>query len=121
MTNRHILIYSPSEEAAAMIEGCLESIACRATYCPTLEQIITQSQRLKPRLVIILCCAALINGSELIQLLRSTSQHHPAIYVISWQQSEQMVLSLLEMGIDQYMTFPLCLQRLAAKGVALFE
>lgn len=39
----------------------------------------------------------------------------PVVYVIAWQQSEQTVLSLLESGVDQYMTFPVNLQRLRSK------
>lgn len=121
MTERHILIYSPCEEAAALVEGCISNLDCGVTLCTSTHQIIPQAKRLRPRLVIILCCGVLINGSEIIRLIRPTLNRLPAIYVITWQQSEQMVLSLLEMGIDQYMTFPLCLQRLAAKSASLFE
>lgn len=44
-----------------------------------------------------------------------------AVYVVSWLQSEQAVLSLLECGVDQYMAFPLSLQRLREQGVQRFE
>ena len=37
------------------------------------------------------------------------------VYVVAWQHSEQTVLSLLENGVDQYMTFPVNLQRLRGK------
>ena len=39
----------------------------------------------------------------------------PLVYVVAWQQAEQTVLSLLECGVDQYMTFPVSLQRLRTK------
>jgi DNA-binding response OmpR family regulator len=35
--------------------------------------------------------------------------------VVSWQQAENVVLSLLECGVDQYFTFPICMGRLRNK------
>ena len=63
-------------------------------------------------MVIILAIAPLFEGSELITNIRATLRYRLPIYVISWQQSEHVVLSLLECGIDQYMTFPICMSRL---------
>ena len=34
---------------------------------------------------------------------------------MAWQQAKQSVLSLLECGVDQYLTFPVSLQRLRTK------
>jgi DNA-binding response OmpR family regulator len=41
--------------------------------------------------------------------------------VIAWQQAEQTVLSLLEEGVDQYMTFPICVNRLRSKILSLLN
>lgn len=46
---------------------------------------------------------------------RRNGLRRPVVYVVAWQQSEQAVLSLLENGVDQYMTFPVSLQRLRGK------
>lgn len=46
---------------------------------------------------------------------RAEGMRRPVVYVVAWQQSEQAVLSLLENGVDQYMTFPVNLQRLRGK------
>ena len=35
--------------------------------------------------------------------------------MLTWQQAEQTVLSLLECGVDQYLTFPVSLARLRSK------
>ena len=52
-------------------------------------------------------------------IARVEAAEHPQTegveYVVSWQQSEQTVLSLLECGVNQYLTFPVSLQRLRAK------
>ena len=47
--------------------------------------------------------------------LRPAGLGRPLVYVVAWQQAEQTVLSLLECGVDQYMTFPVSLQRLRTK------
>lgn len=46
---------------------------------------------------------------------RKKGLRRPVVYVVAWQHSEQAVLSLLENGVDQYMTFPVNLQRLRGK------
>ncbi len=46
---------------------------------------------------------------------RRKGLRRPIVYVVAWQHSEQAVLSLLENGVDQYMTFPVNLQRLRGK------
>ena len=46
---------------------------------------------------------------------RRNGLRRPVFYVVAWQHSEQTVLSLLENGADQYMTFPVNLQRLRGK------
>ncbi|MBQ5622655.1 MAG: response regulator transcription factor, partial [Alistipes sp.] len=61
----------------------------------------------------------LINGSDLIRQLKAKVTHQPQIYVISWQLSEQVVLGLLEMGVDQYMTFPISIERLKSKIITI--
>ena len=68
-------------------------------------------------LIIVLQTAPFFCGRELIGRLRPPGLRRPLVYVVSWQQSEQTVLSLLECGVNQYLTFPVSLQRLRAKVV----
>lgn len=65
--------------------------------------------------VIVLQTAPFFNGADWAGELRPAGLRRPLLYVIAWQQAEQSVLSLLESGVDQYLTFPLSLQRLRAK------
>ena len=51
----------------------------------------------------------------MVRLLRPPGLRRPLVYVVAWQQAEQSVLSLLECGVDQYLTFPVSLQRLRTK------
>lgn len=66
-------------------------------------------------LVILLVVSPLLRRSGVIDAMRPRGLKRPHVYVISWQQSEYVVLSLLEQGVDQYMTFPVSLQRLRGK------
>ena len=66
-------------------------------------------------LVLVLHAARFLCGGNPVRELRPAGLRRPAVFVLSWQQSEQTVLSLLEAGVDQYMTFPVSLQRLRRK------
>ena len=56
-----------------------------------------------------------LTGCDVVRTLRPAGLGRPLVYVVAWQQAEQTVLSLLECGVDQYMTFPVSLQRLRTK------
>lgn len=66
-------------------------------------------------LVIVLRVAPFLCGTDVVRRVRPEGLRRPQFYVIAWQQAEQTVLSLLESGVDQYMTFPVSLQRLRRK------
>ena len=59
--------------------------------------------------------SAFFTGCDVVRTLRPAGLGRPLVYVVAWQQAEQTVLSLLECGVDQYMTFPVSLQRLRTK------
>lgn len=68
-------------------------------------------------LVILLTATPFQCGRDVVHTLRPVGLRRPLLYVLSWQQSEQVVLGLLECGVDQYMTFPVSLNRLRGKVV----
>lgn len=65
--------------------------------------------------IIVLRTSPFLCGCDRVRELRPMGLRRPLLYVVSWQQAEQTVLSLLECGVDQYMTFPVNLQRLRMK------
>lgn len=91
-------------------------VASRVVCCQSIEQTIATCQREEPDLVIILSIKPFLNGSGLIAEIRQRDKRRPPIYVVSWQQAENVVLSLLECGVDQYFTFPICIGRLRNKA-----
>ena len=114
MHRRKIVIYSQqrltSELVAAIIGYTNEDII----LCHDIRFLEQTCRKSNAELVIILSPAPLLGGQNIIKQLRGSGRK-TEIYVISWRHAEQAVLSLLEYGIDQYMTFPICMGRLKAK------
>lgn len=94
--------------------------SCHAIHHSTsTQQTISLCWATDPDLIILISTTPLVNGSDLIRQLKAKAHHQPQIYVISWQLSEQVVLGLLEMGVDQYMTFPISIERLKSKIITI--
>ena len=115
MGKSKIVIYSHRSASAALIAEIVGCDSAEVICCSSPDQMIATCIHKQPDLVIILAIKPFIDGSELIKRIRTNDKRNPPIYVIAWQQSEQIVLSLLECGVDQYMTFPLNPARLRSK------
>lgn len=114
MHRRKIIIYSQDPLSAELIAAIIGYADEDIIHCRSIKQTEELCRRSNADLVIILSAAPLLGGRNIINKLRC-SDHKPEIYVISWRHAEQAILSLLECGIDQYMTFPICMGRLKAK------
>lgn len=75
----------------------------------------TMCRRMLFDLIVVLDTGLFLAGGEPVREVRPAGLRRPAVYVLSWQQSEQTVLSLLEEGVNQYLTLPVSLQRLRRK------
>lgn len=114
MHRRKIIIYSQNTLSAELIAAIIGYADEDIIHCHSIEQTKELCHTTNADLVIILSMASLLGRQNIIKQLRYDS-HKPEIYVISWRHAEQAILSLLECGIDQYMTFPICMGRLKAK------
>lgn len=117
MDKSKIVIYSRCSAAATLVAEVVGYGSANVICCTSPEQTIATCTQQQPDLVIVLAIKPFIDGSELIKRIRVGNHRYPPIYVIAWQQSEQIVLSLLECGVDQYMTFPICMSRLRRKSL----
>ena len=115
MHRRKIIIYSQHLLSAELVAAIIGYANEDIIQCSSIEQTEELCRKIDADLVIILTSSPMLGGRNIIKQLRG-SRHRPEIYVISWRHSEQAVLSLLECGIDQYMTFPICMGRLKAKA-----
>ena len=120
-----IIIYSPQAEARALIGAIVADLGAQVVGVESAERLLCLASELRPSLIIMLDIGPLLNGSEIVARLRRAQQEsepqrpqprRTAIFVVTWQQSEQCVLSLLESGIDQYLTFPISIERLRHKA-----
>ena len=122
MGEKRIVIYSADSSSGSLLEAMLSGLGAEVVEVESQERLTAIVTSLRPSLVIISHIAPLINGYDIAQRLRGELRaHHPAarrtpIFVVAWQQSEQMVLSLIESGIDQLLTFPISIERLRHKA-----
>ena len=112
-----ILILSQDDLLAELVRASLDGIGAEIRRAPDLETLRRLAAVQVFDLVIALHVWPFCCGAEVVRLLRPERLRRPEIYVVSWQQSEQTVLGLLEYGVDQYMTFPLNLMRLRGKVI----
>lgn len=110
-----ILIVSDDIFLRDMVRLSLSGIGAEVRCVSGAERMELLCRRVLFDLVIVLHVAPFLCGDDLVRKVRPPGFRKPLFYVVSWQQSEQTVLSLLECGVDQYMTFPLSLQRLRGK------
>ena len=122
MATKTIIIYSPQAEARALIGAIVADLGAQVVGVESAERLLRLASELRPSLIIMLDIAPLRNGRNIASRLRKawqeqgTQPRRTAIFVVTWQQSEQCVLSLLESVIDQYLTFPISIERLRHKA-----
>lgn len=115
MPMHRILIVSDEEFLRDLIRLSLADMRAEVRCAADDAEMERLCRKILFDLVIVLQLTPFLCGREVVRALRPTGLRRPLFYVVSWQQSEQTVLSLLECGVDQYLTFPLSLQRLRSK------
>lgn len=110
-----ILIVSDDEFLRNLVRLSLLDMQVEVRCAAGAEEMQRQCRRVLFDLVIVLHVSPFLCADNPVRDLRPAGLKRPLFYVVSWQQSEQTVLSLLECGVDQYMTFPVSLQRLRRK------
>ena len=116
MTPLHrILIVSEEEFLSDVIRLSLADMRTDVRCVSGVAAMERLSRRMLFDLVIVVGTSLFFSGCDVVRLLRPPGLRRPLVYVVAWQQAEQSVLSLLECGVDQYLTFPVSLQRLRTK------
>lgn len=110
-----ILIVSDHPFLRELVALALGGLDADIRCADDADQMLGLCRRTGFDLVILLRLTPFLCGRDVVRALRPAGLRSPQVYVVSWQQSEQTVLSLLECGVDQYMTFPVCLPRLRGK------
>lgn len=110
-----ILIVSGDDFLRDLFRLSLAGMQVEIRFAANAGQMEQLCRRVLFDLVVVLNASTLLDGRDVVRLVRPEGLRRPVFYVVSWQQSEQTVLSLLESGVDQYLTFPLSLHRLRTK------
>ena len=110
-----ILIVSDEEFLRDVIRFSLADMQADVRCASDVPDMQRMVRRMLFDLVVVVGTSAFFTGCDVVRTLRPAGLGRPLVYVVAWQQAEQTVLSLLECGVDQYMTFPVSLQRLRTK------
>ena len=112
-----ILIVSDDEFIRETVRLSLADVGADVRSVSGAERMRSQVRRMLFDLVVVVGTSLFFSGRDVVRELRPACLRRPLIYVVGWPQSEQTVLSLLECGVDQYLTLPVSLQRLRSKIV----
>ncbi|MBE6182457.1 MAG: response regulator transcription factor [Rikenellaceae bacterium] len=110
-----ILIVSEDGFMGELLRLALADLDAEVRCVPNVGRMTELCRRTNFDVVVLLGAGSFWGGSDPARLLRPRGMRRPVIYVLAWQQSEHTVMSLLEAGADQYMTFPVNLYRLRRK------
>lgn len=112
---RRILIVSNEVFLPQLVGTALAGLGAEIYYISGGDAMERLCRRVLFDLILVLDVSSFLAGRNPVERVRPQGLRRPLIYVVTWQQAEQTVLSLLECGVDQYLTFPVSLARLRGK------
>ncbi|MFR9523582.1 MAG: DNA-binding response regulator [Rikenellaceae bacterium] len=115
----HILIVSADPLRAKVIALALRNPSLAVRCIDPARCVIQECQNWQVDLVIFLTLTPYFASMNIVDEMRKKIDRVPQIYVIAQSHSQSTILTLLECGVDQYMTFPLNLHRLRNKVYSL--
>lgn len=110
-----ILIVSDEEFLRDVIRLSLADMQADVRCASDVPDMQRMVRRMLFDLVVVVGTSAFFTAATWCARCAPPVSDGPLVYVVAWQQAEQTVLSLLECGVDQYMTFPVSIQRLRTK------
>ena len=112
-----ILIFASDVLLIELVRTTLAGLQAEIRTATSWADFDRLTARMVFEVVLVLEVAPLWCGRAFFRRLRPRSLRRPEIFVIAWHQSDETVLSLLECGVDQYLTFPLNPARLRSKVI----
>ena len=112
---RQVLIVGDADALRDMVCCAVERTGVHAVCVSEVSDAEPECRRGRFGAMIVLGVSRFSDGRLSVERLRPRGVRRPYIYVLSWHHSEKFVLSLLECGENQYITFPLNLHRLCRK------
>ncbi len=114
---KSIVVYSRSGELRALIKGVLAGAELKIKEVVSREKLFEWCRREEFDLLLTDDVMMFMNGSDAMLKIRNGGAL-PQIFILSHNLSEDCVMGLLEMGINQFISLPLLPERLRNKVVA---
>ena len=92
-----------------------------AEVVTSVEAFEERTRRAAFDLVVVVMVGLFFSGRAVVERLRPRGAVRPQLFVLSWHQSEETVVGLLEAGVDQVMTFPFNPSRLRGKALTVLR
>ena len=110
-----VLLGCTEEPLLHIVRHTLEPLGVRVDVATSHQALLGRTRRHRYRLIITRFVAPLIASPREIGRLRQGPLHPPLI-VLSHTHSRQIVVTLLEGGVSQFVSLPVSLERLRQKG-----
>ena len=111
---RKIVIHSASAEMRALIRGMLSDIEALFMATATREELFEVCEMSRCDLVLTDDANLFLDGSNAISRIRPMGAL-PQIFVLSHNLAPESVLSLLEQGVNQFISLPVAPERFYGK------
>lgn len=109
-----ILLGCSEEPLLRIVRHTLEPLGVRVDGASSHQALLVRTRRHRYRLIMTRFVAPLISSPSDIGRLRQGA-HHPPLFVLSHTHSRQIVVTLLEGGVSQFLSLPVSLGRLRGK------
>ncbi len=115
--NLQVLLVDDDEEFSAVVRFFLERDGYRVTYVPDGRQAKAMiTQMTPPHLILLDLMLPYFSGAELLQLIRSQpTWNHVPVVVLTAVSAEEHIVSLLDMGANDYVIKPFNPKELTAR------
>lgn len=111
---KSVIIYSQIAELRALIKGLLAGAELEIREVASREKLFDLCRRRRFDLLLTDDVMMFMNGSDAVRKIRNNSAL-PQIFILSHNLSEDCVMALLEMGINQFISLPLLPERVRSK------
>ncbi len=110
-----ILIVANDEPLGYTLELILQDARIETHHLSERECVLEKCRTTDFSLVIFTQLAPYFTSMNIVEHLRAELRSMPKIFVVDFSHSQSTVLTLLECGVDQYITLPVNIYRLREK------
>ncbi len=117
----HLLLVSNNPLQTSIISMVLDAPGIEIHTIDRGQCVVEFCQKHSIKLIIFLSISPYFTSMNIVEKLRESLPSLPSIYVIAASHSATTLLTLMECGVNQYMSLPLNLLRLRSKVFGLLK